>query len=256
MVLGVSILGACSVDDGVLELQEETNMELNATYLASGCTITTFNLGERGKVEIRNDRDYLYVTIKAIGENTLSSTSLHLADSFSGFPTVGKGNLQPEKMSIQQTYTSGENQYSFQFPLNDVPSSMVIASYTTFASGDSYWAGDVAVKQGNWSYFNYVLKEHPYNAGPDNTRTMTESEAVALPSWDEVRKVYAGMLAAGVDKTSGTYSPTIWEIINDFNDPSRASRLGDYTTTYTLGSGDCTDSVELTLTIVEDVTAN
>lgn len=53
-------------------------------------------------------------------------------------------------------------------------------------------------------------------------------------------------------KKAGTYNPSIWDIINDFNDPNRESKVDDYTTTYTLGSGDCSDSVELTLRVVPD----
>ncbi|MDX1469901.1 MAG: hypothetical protein R3213_00260 [Flavobacteriaceae bacterium] len=87
------------------------------------------------------------------------------------------------------------------------------------------------------------------NAGPDNMKTMTVSEAAALESWDEVRKQYIGLLAPGVPR-DGTFDPSIWAIINAFN--STSNPVGDYSTTYTITNGECTDSVNLTIRVVED----
>lgn len=242
----------CSVDDEDLVNSEHSLMDLNATFVSSGCVITTFKYSTLGTIEVRNDRDSLYLTITANEGNSISATSLDIANSFNAFPLVGKGNLQPNKMEYQLIFEAYVQEHSFSFPLDELNDNFVIASFTTFNGLESAWAGDVPVKQGNWSYLNYQVKEHPFNAGPDASREMTLSEAKALPSWDEVRKVYAGMLASGVDRKSGTYSPSIWEIINDFNNPERESQLGDYTTTYTLGTGDCKDSTVLTLTVVAD----
>ena len=85
------------------------------------------------------------------------------------------------------------------------------------------------------------------NAGPDNSMTITESEAAAIGSWDEVRKMYQSLLAQGVSKY-GTFSPTIDEIIARF----QKERIGDFTTTYTITDGDCSDSVDLTVTVIVD----
>jgi hypothetical protein len=251
-ISAVFFLVGCSTDDRELEDSKMEIEEVNATYLSDGCSITTFDFSTLGKIEVRNDRDYLYVSISAYGENTLASTSLHLASSFSGFPVKGKGNLQPQAMEFQESFEAGVYYHNFKFPVDKYGANPVIASYTTFGDLTSVWAGDIAVRQGNWAYFNHEITEHPVNAGPDNSATITLSEARALPSWDEVRKVYAGMLAPGVPKKEGTYNPSIWELINDFNDPKRETQLGEYTTTYTLGKGDCTDSVILTMIVVPD----
>lgn len=85
------------------------------------------------------------------------------------------------------------------------------------------------------------------DAGPDNIIIMEESEAAAIPSWDEVRKLYLTLLAPGVSRL-GTFDPSIQALINSW----QASRLGDFTTTYTITEGECTDSVELTIRVVED----
>lgn len=85
-------------------------------------------------------------------------------------------------------------------------------------------------------------------AGADNSMTITYSEAVAIESWDEVRKLYLSLLEEGVDR-GGEFDPTIWDIINKFND-GEAGGLGDYTTLYTIDNGTCKDTVELTITVV------
>ncbi|MCM4159253.1 hypothetical protein FHG64_17430 [Antarcticibacterium flavum] len=248
----VICLGACSVDEQELENAVMPIQEINATFESDGCIVTTFDYSTLGTIDVRNDRDFLYISIKAKGENNLSSIALHLAHDFSGFPTKGKGNLKPEWLEIQDPLGPGVQEQSYKFPLGDYSNNLVIASYTTFNGAEGFWTGDIEVKQGNWAYFGYEIKEHPVNAGPDNSREITLSEARKLPSWDEVRKIYANMLAPGVPKKEGTYSPSIWDLIDDFNDPARESQLGEYTTTYTLGTGDCTDSVILTMIVVPD----
>lgn len=253
LVFCVFSLGSCNVEEPALDNPDALIGNLNATYTNNGCVVTTFDYGALGFIQVKNDRDNLYITIYAEGENIISATSLQISENFSAFPTVGKGNLQPKEMEFQEIFEEGVKQHSFTFSLGDFGGKMVIASYTTFNDAEAYWAGNVAVKQGNWAYLNYEVREHPVNAGPDNSRTMTVSEATALPSWDEVRKVYAGMLGPGIDKSSGSYNPSIWTLINDFNDPTRETKEGEYTTTYTLGSGDCTDSVELTLIVIADL---
>ncbi|WP_423818769.1 hypothetical protein V5739_14565 [Salinimicrobium sp. TIG7-5_MAKvit] len=87
------------------------------------------------------------------------------------------------------------------------------------------------------------------SAGADASKTITQSEADAIPSWDEVRKLYLSLLEPGVSK-EGTFDPTIWDIINSYTGP------GAYTTTYTVTDGDCTDSVELTVYVVADSPAD
>ncbi|MDX1718613.1 MAG: hypothetical protein R3353_00495 [Salegentibacter mishustinae] len=87
------------------------------------------------------------------------------------------------------------------------------------------------------------------DAGPNNLIEMSVSEAAALPSWDEVRKLYLSLLADGVSH-NGVFDPSIWNLIDAFN--ATEDPVGDYTTTYTIIDGDCTDSVELTIRVVPD----
>ncbi len=86
-------------------------------------------------------------------------------------------------------------------------------------------------------------------AGPDNSIIISVSNAIAIDSWDDVRKLYMSLLASGIP-ADGAFSPSIWDLINMFNDPNRVNMEGDYTTTYTITEGECTDSVNLTVTVL------
>ncbi|QED36536.1 hypothetical protein FK178_01865 [Antarcticibacterium arcticum] len=88
------------------------------------------------------------------------------------------------------------------------------------------------------------------DAGPDNSLTITYSEAVTIESWDEVRKLYLSLLANGVSR-DGSFDPSIWDLIRRFNNPETGGP-GDYTTEYTITAGECTDTVILTVTVIPD----
>lgn len=87
-------------------------------------------------------------------------------------------------------------------------------------------------------------------AGADNSMTITYSQAAAIESWDEVRKLYLSLLGEGVYR-GGKFDPSIWEIINKFNDEEDGG-LGDYTTWYTIENDQCNDMVMLTIRVVPD----
>lgn len=244
---------ACSVEEEVPESVMSPVQEIDALYELDGCTIEKFDYGQLGQIEVRHNRDSLFILIEALEGATITATNLHLADTFSDFPTVGKGNLQVRNMEFQKSFDPAVTEYRFQFPIGDFEGSVLIASNTELLKEgvtESFWAGDVLVQTGNWAYFEYEVTEHPVNAGADNSTTITLKEAQAIPSWDEVRKLYTSLLEPGVPEGQfvGSFNPTIDEIITRFN----AEGAGVYSTTYTIGEGDCTDSVFLTVNIVED----
>ena len=87
------------------------------------------------------------------------------------------------------------------------------------------------------------------DAGNNNLKELTYSQAAAIESWDQVRKLYLSLLDNGVPR-DGEFSPSIDNIIKAFN--SNEEPLGDYTTTYTISDGECSDTVELTIRVVAD----
>jgi len=244
---------SCSVDKDELAMDENQIQELDASFEVEGCETSSVKFNDAGTIEVTNDSEYLYVSLVASEGFSLSKTSLHIADDFDSFPTVGKGNLPLSKMEFNRGFQPEVQEYTFQIALGDYAGVILIASNSTFTDGTgnaSYWAGDQMVKFGNWSYFEYTVQNCAspcIDAGPNNSMELTESEAAAIPSWDEVRKLYLSLLAPGVVR-NGTFNPSIWDMIYQF----QAQRTGDFTTKYSIGEGECTDSVELTIHVVPD----
>ncbi len=244
---------ACSIEE-VQESENSPVQEIDALFEVDGCTIEKFEFGQSGKIEVRHNRDSLYVLIEAYDGFTITATSLHLAAAFSDFPTVGKGNLQVKNMEFQESFDPAVDHYTFQFPVSNFEGVVSIASYTEFLTEggkEAFWAGDIMVQTGKWAYFDYMISEHPYNAGGDKSRDIGLTEAQAIGSWDEVRKLFTYMLDPGVPEGQfvGSFNPTIDEIIERFN----AEGTGVYSTIYTIGEGECNDSVILTVNVVDDI---
>ncbi|HET8855839.1 MAG TPA: gliding motility-associated C-terminal domain-containing protein [Salinimicrobium sp.] len=91
------------------------------------------------------------------------------------------------------------------------------------------------------------------NAGADNSTTYCNTEIPALVNEvpGDVEDLYFALLEEGVPQT-GTFNPTIEDIIQEYNEDN----FQDFTTTYTVGTGECFDSVELTITVNEPAAAN
>jgi len=98
--------------------------------------------------------------------------------------------------------------------------------------------------------FTVNVTANTANAGADNSVEVCNSEVENLSNAG-VRNLYIGLLEAGV-ATNGSFNPTIQEIIEDYN---INSKFGDFTTTYTVGTGECTDSAILTVTVLENPNA-
>ncbi|QED38842.1 gliding motility-associated C-terminal domain-containing protein [Antarcticibacterium arcticum] len=82
-----------------------------------------------------------------------------------------------------------------------------------------------------------------------------ESDVQAtFPSVDEVRKFYIAIAQQAGFPTNGTLDPTASQLVQEYQ--ADEDGLGDFTTTYTFGDGDCQTSVELTVRIVAAEEAN
>ncbi|WP_026934174.1 hypothetical protein [Christiangramia echinicola] len=257
LLLGLTVFClSCSVEND--EINELEISEVNLITSVDGCAIYELQFADEATLEVRNFYDYLEVSVINLGENQFNSLSIHFAETENEFPRTGKGDLNASKFYYSQNVDKGTNEVKVNFTFDElglmVGDEILITSIAEFGSGKNkskIIATDSELTDGTY-YFEYLVEEFKYYAGNDHIREITLSDAVAIPSWDEVRKLYAGMLDPGVPKKAGDYNPSIWDIINDFNDPNRASKVDDYTTTYTLGSGECSDSVELTLKVVPD----
>lgn len=87
------------------------------------------------------------------------------------------------------------------------------------------------------------------NAGNDNVAVYTNPEIDELvDDFSTVKNLYLQMLDEGVE-TDGTFSPLLVNLFRSYN----RNNFGDFTTTYTVGEGECTDSTELTITVCEEI---
>lgn len=257
IILGLIFFSfSCSVenDRGL----DETISSYDVLTEVDGCSVYSLQFADKGFITFRNFHDYLEVKTTNTSDTDINSLSIHFTSDVNGFPRTGKGDLNTSKFYYSENISKGTKDVITNFTFEELGIStgqnIFIAAAAEFGSGkkkSEIFASDIELT-GNNFYFQYHLEPFVNYAGTDQMREIHLSEAQAVPSWDEVRKLYAGMLDPGVNKKDGSYNPSIWKIINDFNDPARSTQLGDYTTTYTLGEGECSDSVKLTLRILPD----
>jgi len=96
--------------------------------------------------------------------------------------------------------------------------------------------------------FTLIIKDAcTVNAGADNYVTVTNSFVQSnLNTAAKIKRFYLNLLDSGVSK-EGTFDPTISEIASSYLE----NPIGEFTTTYTVGSGDCKDDVQLTINVIE-----
>lgn len=247
---------SCSVDNE--KISEPEILTADVITSVDGCSVYDLNFAEEAVFKIRNFHDYIEITVTNIGEKDFNNLSVHFANNENDFPRTGKGELNSSKFYYSENIDKGKKEITISFDFYElglaIGDEILIAAIAEFGSGKNkteILATDEVLTGDNF-YFEYYVEDFSNYAGTDQIREITLSEARALPSWDEVRKTYANMLDEGVNKKEGVYSPSIWDLIYDFNDPNRTTQLGDYITTYTLGTGDCSDSTRLTLRVVAD----
>ena len=260
LILLVLSVTACSKEDDELLINDNLDQQLNAVVEVDGCETEFYDLGAAGSLEVVNDNNFLYISIVANSGYSLASTKLHIAETVQGFPTVGRGNLPPGQMDHKVNFEAGVQSYTFEpFDLSTLGECFYIASQSSFTSGESvveYWAGEIEGKSGGWSYFEYCVQEcivgeppcEPIDLGEDVTFKLRQSTAEQY-SVSKLKSVFKTSLGITSDDPEwyGTFSPTIEELVAAYR--SADGGPGEYTTYYTVGTGDCTDTAKITLIV-------
>ena len=102
--------------------------------------------------------------------------------------------------------------------------------------------------------FDIIVGTEAYDFGTPGNGVVCENDVDAtFPSFDEIRKYYLNLLEPGTPRT-GTFNPTPRQISEMYQ--AATDKIGNYTTTYTLGTGTCQSSVELTVSVVPVQDAN
>ncbi|QYA26049.1 hypothetical protein G3I01_11150 [Gramella sp. MT6] len=245
------VIIACSKEP--IEVNEFEINEVNYSLGKLNCQPTIYNLDDFGEFKIESDESFIYITISSFNPYLLDKFYLHYDNDLKSFPLVGKGNLPPGNMKVKINLDPNSTQFDYQIPISENYNELTLSSLVFFDGPHKLrkWVGDMRVNFGNWKYFNYELKNcYPcalISAGNDNSTTLNESEARAIPNKDRVKLFYLDLLDDGVP-TNGIFEPTIDEIISNFaNNP-----IGEFKTKYTIEEGECMDSVFLTLYVIPD----
>lgn len=258
----MTILGAfsCSVDQDELDLGSDQILEANAHVEVEGCETMAYDFGDAGIIEVTNNNEgILFVTVIANEGYDLDKTRVHVVNQEEGFPTVGQGNLPPSRMEWVKSFEWGVDHYTFEIDLANYGQNLSIASFSTFSGeggSNSYWAGDIDVKYGSWSYLNYDIQTCQIFEDPCNfisadlieiTLTLSESRTL-MPSIDGIRNYYIGLIEEPVSRF-GTLNPAASTLRLQ---AIAQNGLGEFTSTYTVSHGECTDSVTITITVIPD----
>lgn len=180
-----------------------------------------------------NSAEIQYSDAKSVDSKD-EATKLYLRLLDEGIPR--DGTFEPRIMTIIEMFNVNDNNGD---PYGDYP--------TVYTISDGECSASVTLTYTVIPDFSDPICS--LDAGSPNWKEMKLSEVLALESKDEVTKEYLSLLEPGVPR-DGVFDPRIMELIELFN--SRTNPLGDYTTIYTITDGECSDSVELTIRVVED----
>jgi hypothetical protein len=205
---------------------------------------------EMEPLELKVDSQYFNASSEVdgcLGPDNSKTITISEATAIESWDEVRKLylGLLPQGISRSGTFTPSIKELIGNFK------KMGIGEYTTIYTVNSDKCTDTVVLT---VIVGPDLQEEPIcnlYAGPDNSRIITLANAISIESWDEVRKLYLGLLSPDVPR-NGVFNPTIKDLIRMFNDPNRGSMEGDYTTVYTIVDGDCSDSVELTVKVISN----
>lgn len=219
-LMALGLMMSRSVDDDMVQVEDQMLVTSDATAQCPG-----FTAGNDASSEI------LVEDAEAIGSNDeLRKMYVRMLDA--GVPT--NGSYSPTIRQIVEDFNSGSKLRNFP---------------TTYTVTNAEGCVDSAILS-----LKVVsnITEDPVceiNAGADAKFEMELSNVEAIPSNDEVRKLFLSKVEKGVART-GLFSPTIAQLVANFNS---GNKIGEYSTTYTVKDGDCTDSAVITLVVIEDV---
>lgn len=216
MMAAAVLFAACSVDNDEMEALE--TQSLNATA-SDECSLLA-----------GNDNVDFSITPTDIATNyryTSDIKALYLSLLDEGVPD--NGTFSPTIEALVKVY-------------NDRTRYQLAGTYSTtytVTSGDCTDSANLA-----------ITVCYPEDAGPDNTSNLITTNYISqnLNTAEKLKGYYLSLLGEGI-KTTGTFSPTIEDLIASYNSKTGAARAGVYTTTYSLGSGVCEDTATLAVEV-------
>lgn len=249
-MLGLLFMG-CTVDnDELKQIQdpiEIANVELNYNCFPSynieslgilfgNLTISNSADGSRAFLEFTAESGFVITEIKSM-----------IAKTPAEFPQ-NNGGIIPGK--LEKTNYDGHSVVQL---VRDYSDSFVFTAMVTFVDEEgrkySAWVGDELIGKNVSRYLRYAScppNDCAVTAGGNVDITWTESfiSTYVRTSSSLERKLLAS-LDPGVPKT-GTFNPTPRQLIEQYLSGQRFS-----TTTYTVTDGNCSDSTEISITVIK-----
>lgn len=264
MMVGLLLMG-CSVDNDETIVEDDQLLIANSVLNVDGCESVSYNLNNGsgnvvGQFTITNDKDNLYLNFKASSGLSITEIAWEVAMDVEGLP-ANNGGIIYGQLENKQSFSSGIDYYGETLSLDNFEKDLVVAARVTFVDSKqqkvSVWVGDQLLGKKGSKFLFYSICEPQDEpvclayAGADNSISYTYKELDALVNTvEDVENLYKSLLEDGVSR-SGTFSPTIKDIVKFAS--IEANRYGDLITIYTvtneLNGETCSDSVELTLTV-------
>lgn len=250
LLLTFMLITSCSIDEDETATYDEFYGELSAHVPDEGCdVIIVANFGDYGQLHITNDNDNLFITVEANEGLALENIKLHIANDYSEFPTVGKGNLPPGQMEINEDLDPVVTYKNYEFSLADYnleDDNIVIAAKVNFTDGSEYfsaWAGDIPGAQGNWFYLEYTVQQCPITEDPcenfyPNVERELCSSQVNNISLLGVTNYFKNQvfLNTNLSTITGTFTPNMQELLALIQE---GGPVGEYRTVYTVDTPEC-----------------
>lgn len=262
-MVGLLLMG-CSVDNDEMNFNNDQIKTVNSVWEVDGCESMIYEFhSSLGEFIITNDNDNLYLNFLANNGFLIHDIRWEVMPSEADLPINANG-INSSRLDERDKFDSGIAYHGETVPISDFgvnPGYVIVAAEVIFKNSldqkFTAWVGNESEFRNDSNYLVYDICIPPSdpvceaNAGADNSISYTYKEVDALVNTvEDVENLYKSLLEEGVSR-SGTFSPTIKEIVRF--QAIEANRYGDFVTIYTvtnqLNGETCSDSVELTLTI-------
>ncbi|MDX1701596.1 MAG: hypothetical protein R3250_13305 [Melioribacteraceae bacterium] len=204
-----------------------------------------------GRVVITNNKLANIVYLKFIANEGYAINAIRYgyADNVDGLPT-NNGGIIPGKLTSKEFNSLDEVSMDLNIGHQFVYTARV---ELVSDSGTSYsvWLGDILLGSKESKYLTYTpclnVEDIPCYVGSNKSVTLTNSYVKSqLYGVSLLERYYLSMLDAGVS-TSGTFQPSIYSTIQNY----KSNNFQTFTTTYTVTEEGCSESVSLSITVIE-----
>ena len=263
-MMGLLLMG-CSVNNDEMSFNNDQIKTVNSVWEVDGCESMIYEFhSSLGEFIITNDNDNLYLNFLANDGFLIYDIRWEVMPSEADLPINANG-INSSRLDQRDKFDSGIAYHGETILISDFgvdPGYVIIAAEIILKNSldqkFTAWVGNESDFRNGSNFLVYDIcdpSSDPIckaNAGSSNSRTYTFSEVDALiDDVGAIEPLYKTLLDEGVSR-DGTFAPTAAQLLRAFN----RNPYQDFTTVYTVsnevGGVVCTDSTELTITVIPD----